>query len=107
MHIHVSNLSHDVTKVDLQQAFEPFGQVTSATVTKEKVKGKFLVSGEVVMPHDAQAEYAIHALNGKNLKKRPLKIAHSTSRPSAGRHIGARRNPGDKQGGIKAGGGRF
>jgi RNA recognition motif-containing protein len=36
MNIYVGNLSHEVTEEDLRLAFEPFGQVESATIIKDK-----------------------------------------------------------------------
>jgi RNA recognition motif-containing protein len=40
MNIYVGNLSYQVTEEDLRLAFEPFGQVESATIIKDKHKGK-------------------------------------------------------------------
>ena len=36
MNIYVGNLSHEVTEEDLRLAFEPFGQVESATIIQDK-----------------------------------------------------------------------
>jgi len=39
MNIYVGNLSYNVTEENLQQAFEAFGQVTSARIIKDKYTG--------------------------------------------------------------------
>jgi RNA recognition motif-containing protein len=36
MKIYVGNLSYDVSEVNLRQAFEAFGQVSSATIVKDR-----------------------------------------------------------------------
>ena len=41
MNIYVGNLSYTTTEEDLRQAFENYGQVTSATLIKDKFTGKF------------------------------------------------------------------
>jgi len=36
MNIYVGNLSHNTTEENIRQAFEPFGQVTSARIITDK-----------------------------------------------------------------------
>ncbi|MBW2487490.1 MAG: RNA-binding protein, partial [Deltaproteobacteria bacterium] len=36
MNIYVGNLSNEVTEEDLKQAFEPFGEVESVKIIKDK-----------------------------------------------------------------------
>ncbi len=88
MNIYVGNLFHEVTEEDLRQAFEAFGQVESAKITKDKYSGESKGFGFVQMPAKAEAQSAIEGLNGKELKGRMLKVseAHSRSeRPRDGR----------------------
>jgi RNA recognition motif-containing protein len=40
MNIYVGNLSYDATDVIIREAFESFGQVTSARVIKDKYSGQ-------------------------------------------------------------------
>ena len=40
MNIYVGNLSYDATDETIRQAFESFGQVTSARVIKDKYTGQ-------------------------------------------------------------------
>ncbi len=104
MNIHVNNLAPNVTKEDLRETFEPFGLVTSITVSKEKHKNRLSLSGFVEMPDSATAQRAINALKGKNLKGKPLQFAHSKSRHDGRKGGGSRRSAGDKVGGTRGGG---
>jgi RNA recognition motif-containing protein len=94
MNIFVGNLSRELTEEDLRKAFEAFGQVTSATVVRDKYSGESRGFGFVEMPGRAQAQSAISALNGKELKGRTLNVNEARPRsdtrgssrgPSSGR----------------------
>jgi len=47
MNIYVGNLSFDVKEENLQAAFEAYGQVSSATIVKDKYSGQPLGIGFV------------------------------------------------------------
>ena len=68
MNIYVGNLSGDAVEDDLQSAFEPFGQVESATIIKDKYSGQSKGFGFVEMPSKAETQSAIDGLNGTELK---------------------------------------
>jgi len=59
MNIYVGNLSYDVSEENLRQAFESFGQVTSARIIKDKYSGQSRGFGFVEMLEQAQAQAAI------------------------------------------------
>jgi RNA recognition motif-containing protein len=59
MNIYVGNLSSDVSEENLRQAFESFGQVTSARIIKDKYSGQSRGFGFVEMLEQAQAQAAI------------------------------------------------
>lgn len=80
MNIYVGNLAHDVTEEDLQEAFKEFGQLTSATVIKDKFSGESRGFGFVEMPGKAEAQSAIDGLNGKDLKGKILNINEARPR---------------------------
>ena len=40
MNIYVGNISYDATDETLKQAFEPFGEVASARIIKDKYTGQ-------------------------------------------------------------------
>ena len=81
MNIYVGNMSREVTDEDLRQAFEAFGQVSSATVIKDKFTSVSKGFGFVEMPDKAQAQLAIDGLNGKELKEQALNVAEARPRP--------------------------
>ena len=96
MKLYVGNLSREATDDDLKQAFEPFGQVTSATVIKERFSGESKGFGFVEMPTKAEAESAIAGLNGKEMRGRSIKVNESQPRPAGS---GDRRGGGGGYGG--------
>ena len=67
MNIYVGNLSVDATDEMIRQAFEAFGQVTSAKVIKDKYTGQSKAFAFVEMPVESQAHTAIKSLNGKEI----------------------------------------
>lgn len=105
MRIFVGNLSRDVNDQDLQEAFESFGSVDSATVVKDKFTGESRGFGFVEMPAGAEAQAAISGMNGKDLKGRAVNV--NEARPREDR-AGGNRGGGDRGGGGRGrpGGGR-
>jgi RNA recognition motif-containing protein len=97
MNIYVGNLSPEVTEEDLQQAFEAFGQVSSAAVIKDKFSGVSRGFGFVEMPAKAEGQAAIEGLNGKELKGQTLNVNEARPRPE-GRRGGGRRGGGGGRG---------
>jgi len=100
MNIYVGNLSNDVTDEDLRQEFEEFGQVTSATVIKDKFSGESRGFGFVEMPSKEEASEAITSLQERDLKGRKINVNEARPRP-AGRGGGRR---GDSRRGGRRGG---
>jgi RNA recognition motif-containing protein len=85
MNIYVGNLSHDATDVTIREAFESFGEVTSARVIKDKYSGQSRGFGFVEMPAQSQAETAIKSLNGKELLGKPISVNEARARADQGR----------------------
>lgn len=105
MNIYVGNLSYEVTDVDLRSAFEEFGQVLSVSIIKDKYTGESKGFGFVEMPTVQEAQAAISALNGKELKGRAINV--NEARPRTERPAGDRRGRGGfGKGGGGRGGGR-
>lgn len=90
MNIYVGNLSYDVTEESLRQAFEAFGQVTSATIIKDKYSGQARGFGFVEMPDQTEAQTAIKNLNGKELLGRQLNVNEAHARNDRGKSGGQR-----------------
>ncbi len=108
MNIYVGNLSFDASDEDLRQAFEAFGQVTSASVIKDRDSGRSRGFGFVEMPDSSEAKNAIEGLNGKDLQDRPLNVNEARPRPQNRRDGGSRPGGGrDRDGGGRGGRGRY
>lgn len=88
MNLYVGNLSYDLTEDDLKEAFQAFGQVTAASIIKDKFSGRSRGFGFVEMSVDAEAKAAIDGLNDKDLKGRALRVnearPRSEGRPGGG-----------------------
>lgn len=97
MNIYVGNLSREVSEADLRQAFEAFGQVTRAAIVKDKFTGEARGFGFVEMPNDTEAQAAMSALNGKDMKGRVLTV--NEARPKTEGGGGQRRGGGYRGGG--------
>jgi RNA recognition motif-containing protein len=94
MNIYVGNLSFNVSEADIKEAFAAFGAVQSASIIKDKFSGESRGFGFVEMPNKEEAEKAIAALNGKDLKGRALKVNEAKPRtegPRSGGFGGGRR----------------
>ena len=80
MNIYVGNLAYSVTDEDLREAFSASGQVTRASVVKDKFSGQSKGFGFVEMPDNAEANAAIKAMNDKPLKGRNLRVNEARPR---------------------------
>ena len=80
MNIYVGNLSREATESDLREAFQAFGEVSSAAVIKDKFSGESRGFGFVEMPSKAEAEKAISGLNGKSIKGRNITVNEARPR---------------------------
>ena len=90
MNIYVGNLSADVRDETIREAFESFGEVTSARVIKDKYSGQSKGFGFVEMPTQSQAQTAIKSLNGKKLLGKEISVKEARPRPDEGRTFGGR-----------------
>ena len=108
MKIYIGNMSYEVTEEDLRLAFEPFGQVESAAIIKDKYSGQSKGFGFVEMASKTEGQSAIEGLNGKEIKGRALNVktarARTESRGGRGGYGGGRGGQGGGRGGY--GGGR-
>ena len=80
MNIYVGNLSYNVSEEELRTAFEAFGQVTSASIIKDKFSGQSKGFGFVEMPSKEEAQAAISGMNGKEMKGRTLNVNEARPR---------------------------
>ena len=103
--VYVGNLSYEVTDADLQQLYASHGSVVSATVVMDRMTGRSKGFGFVEMSADAEAQAAINALNGQDLKGRALTVNEAKPREDRGGGGGGR-GRGGYGGGGGGGGGR-
>jgi RNA recognition motif-containing protein len=90
MKIYVGNLSYEATDATVREAFESFGEVTSAKVIKDKYSGQSRGFGFVEMPGQSQAQTAIKSLNGKEILGKSISVSEARPRPEQGRTGGGR-----------------
>ena len=74
MNIFVGNLPYSLTDEELKEAFDPYGAVDSARVITDPYSGRSRGFGFVEMTDEREGEAAVQALNGKELKGRPLTV---------------------------------
>jgi RNA recognition motif-containing protein len=79
--IYVGNLSFRANDEDLLAAFEPFGEVVSARVIKDKESGRSRGFGFVEMPNADEANAAIDKLNNTEIVDRPVRVNEAQERP--------------------------
>ncbi|MDX9975324.1 MAG: RNA-binding protein [FCB group bacterium] len=102
MNIYVGNLSYNATESDLRDAFEAYGDVSSARIIMDRATGKSKGFGFVEMSNDAEGKAAIGGLDGKDLKGRPLRVNESLPKDD-----GPRGGGGGGRGGYGGGGGGY
>ena len=78
--LYVGNLSYDVTKNDLQDAFAQHGTVQEVNVVMDKITGKPRGFAFVTMDTKESAEAAIQALNGADWHGRALTVNEARAR---------------------------
>lgn len=87
--LYVGNLPYATTDDDLRGMFEAYGTVQSAQVIKDRESGRSKGFGFVEMANADEAENAIQALNGRDLKGRRINVNEArpreNTRPSGGR----------------------
>ncbi|MFL5341727.1 MAG: RNA recognition motif domain-containing protein [Gemmataceae bacterium] len=78
--IYVGNLVWECTSDDLLQLFQQYGAVKSAQVVIDRETNRSRGFGFVEMPNDEEALRAIEALNGFDMKGRPLTVNEAKPR---------------------------
>jgi len=83
MNIHVGNLAYNVTEDDLRTLFSNFGEVSVVNIIKERSTEQSKGFGFVEMPNNSEADKAMKALNGSQLRDQAIKL--SQAKPPAKR----------------------
>ncbi len=94
----IGSLSFSTSSDRLREAFARVGTVESASVVTDRDTGRSRGFGFVEMPNKAEAEAAIAALNGKQVKGRAINVNEARPKTEGGRGGGG--------GGSRSGGGR-
>jgi len=79
--VFVGNLSFDVTREELIQAFSAAGRVVDAKVPTDRETGRPRGFAFVEFEDDETALKSISLMNGKDLKGRPLRVNEAENRP--------------------------
>lgn len=105
----VGNLSFKTTEDDVRSAFHAFGEILEVKLVMDRDTGRSRGFAFVSMATDADAQRAIHEMNGQMLAGRPLRVNEAEQKQQRGGGagfggFGDRANGGE--GGGRDGGGR-
>jgi len=101
MNIYVGNLPYSITEDELRQAFERYGEVSSAKIVIDRETGRSKGFGFVEMPDQGEAEAAVKALDGAPLNGRPARVNPAKPRTPGPGGPGGPRRPGGGPGGPR------
>lgn len=102
--IFVGNLSYQTTESELEAAFSAYGAVERVSVVRDRDTGQPRGFAFVEMTNANEAEAAINALNGRDMKGRSLNVNQARPREERGGGGGGRSGGYNRGGG--GGGGR-
>ena len=99
MNIYVGNLPYSATEEQLKTMFGQYGEVTSASIVKDRDTGRSKGFGFIEMTENSAAEEAIQALNesdmnGRNIKVNQARPKEARPRTGGGDRGGYRSNSG-------------
>jgi RNA recognition motif-containing protein len=100
--IFVGNLNFSSTEESIRSLFERYGVVNSARIMTDRDTGRSRGFAFVEMENEAEADQAIHALNGSTLDGRSINVNEARPKPERGFGGGA---GGGRFGGGHPGGG--
>lgn len=103
--IFVGNLSYGVTQDDLMAAFSQYGAVERVHIVTDRDTGQARGFAFVEMTNRNEAEAAINALNGADLKGRTMNVNEARPKPAGGGGGGGRGFGGGGGGGRGRSGG--
>ena len=90
MNIYVGNIGPTVLEQDLRDLFGSFGQINSVRIISDRETGESKGYGFVEVEKPEDAEQAINALDGKDLKGMDLKASISKPKRRGGGGRGGR-----------------
>lgn len=72
--LYVGNLPYSFSDKELQELFSPFGEISEATIIKDKYSGRSKGFGFVTFVEKPAADKAIAEMNDKDIQGRALKV---------------------------------
>ena len=84
MNIYIGNMSFETTEAQLRQAFEGYGEVSTAKIITDRDSGQSKGFGFVEMATKDEAMAAISGLNGQELNGRTLNVNEARPKPEGG-----------------------
>lgn len=81
MNLFVAKLDFKTKDHDLREAFEEFGEVSSAKVIMDRDTGRSKGFGFVEMPNDDEAQASIDGLNNSTLQGKTIVVKVAEPRP--------------------------
>jgi len=90
MNIYVGNLPYSVTDADLRETFAQFGEVSTVQLISDRFTGESKGFGFVEMANNSQADSAIKALNGTDMKGRKITVNQAKPRSDRPSHSRSR-----------------
>lgn len=79
MEIYIGNLSKKVSKEDLKNTFEKYGQIATIKFKKDLFSGEPKGYAFITMTVQSEAEKAIEKLDGKKLKGQEITVKEARS----------------------------
>ena len=80
MNMYIGNLAFNVTEDDLKVLFSEYGEVASVNIITDRFSNQSKGFGFIDMPSNAEADKAIKALNGIELKGQKIKVNQAEDR---------------------------
>lgn len=91
--LYIGNLPYSVTGEKLKELFGAYGEITDATVIKDRLSGRSKGFGFVTFAEDADIGKAVDEMNGKEIDGRQLKVSEARPmEPRRERGGGSRRS---------------
>ncbi|MGF1615245.1 MAG: RNA recognition motif domain-containing protein [Gammaproteobacteria bacterium] len=88
MNIYIGNLPYSITDADLRETFSRFGEVSRVNLISDKFSGESKGFGFVEMDDSLQANAAIKALNGTDMKGRNVTVNQAKPKTDRSSHAG-------------------
>lgn len=90
--LYVGNLSYEVTERELRDAFAAHAAVEGAELLRDRKTGQPRGFGFVTLAMESDVESVIEAMNGAELRGRPLRVERAKERASGNGHGSGGRN---------------